>query len=470
MRINGTLQVDGTITGTSTTQAPGDNSTKLATTAYADAAGGGSLEVKEIDGAPDVSPVTVIQVTNGKLTDNGGGNITLDLSGSGSTPHDLLDGSVDQDTLAGTVVRGDLIVGNATPKWARKAIGAVNTVLVSDGTDTQWDVSPRIDTIYYEGRIIPTSISANTNDYNPIDSGSSQSFHDVMHISVAATAAWDVTGFDEGGTGEPKVFTNRGTFTITFKHASGSSSANNQIWCPGAADYAVTAKMSVYMYYSQPDNKWLVVGSAAGSGITALTGDVTASGSGSVAATIANSAVTLAKIANAAASSKLVGSGSSGSGAAYSEITLGSNLSMSGTTLSASSDATTAVQKARVVLTDSQIKTLNSVPVQLVAAPGSGKIITIYSIMSQKDASGGAYSASSTVTFAYGTTQNIQTWAAQLATADRRWQWGCPVLTTNTGDIRNKAIMMSIGADVTGGNAANFIAVEVTYSIFVDGP
>jgi hypothetical protein len=42
---------------------------------------------------------------------------------------------------------------------------------------------------------------------------------------------------------------------------------------------------------------------AAGSYITALTGDVTASGPGSVAATIANSAVTLAKMANLAANS-----------------------------------------------------------------------------------------------------------------------------------------------------------------------
>lgn len=54
-------------------------------------------------------------------------------------------------------------------------------------------------------------------------------------------------------------------------------------------------------------------------------------------AKINNAAVTLAKIANAAASSKLVGSGASGSGAAYVEITLGTNLSMSGTTLNAAS-------------------------------------------------------------------------------------------------------------------------------------
>lgn len=49
---------------------------------------------------------------------------------------DLLDGSVHQDTTAGTVVRGDLITGQtATPLWTRLALGGTNLYPKSDGTD-----------------------------------------------------------------------------------------------------------------------------------------------------------------------------------------------------------------------------------------------------------------------------------------------------------------------------------------------
>lgn len=81
-------------------------------------------------------------------------------------------------------------------------------------------------------------------------------------------------------------------------------------------------------------------GSGGGGGVSdGDKGDITVSGSGATW-TIDNSAVTLAKIANAAANSKLVGSGAAGSGAAYAEITLGTNLTMSGTTLNAASVST----------------------------------------------------------------------------------------------------------------------------------
>lgn len=75
-------------------------------------------------------------------------------------------------------------------------------------------------------------------------------------------------------------------------------------------------------------------------GIDTLTGDVTATGSGSVAATIAAGAVTYAQMQLVAASSKLIGSGASGAGAAPVEITLGAGLLMTGTTVSASGSST----------------------------------------------------------------------------------------------------------------------------------
>ncbi len=75
-----------------------------------------------------------------------------------------------------------------------------------------------------------------------------------------------------------------------------------------------------------------------------LSGDVTTSGT--LATTIASNAVTtgkiaaanvtLAKVANASANSVLLGSGASGSGASYSELALGTGLSMTGTTLNVS--------------------------------------------------------------------------------------------------------------------------------------
>lgn len=102
-----------------------------------------------------------------------------------------------------------------------------------------------------------------------------------------------------------------------------------------------------------------------------LTGTTFSITSGGVGTTqLANAGVTLAKIANAAASSKLVGSGASGSGSSYAEITLGSGLSMSGTTLTA------AGTFASPLTTKGDLYTYSSADARLAVGTGTGVLLT----------------------------------------------------------------------------------------------
>ena len=64
-----------------------------------DATGGGAaLYVAEIDGAPEAGTVSYIKVSNGKLTNDGGGTVTLDLSGSIGTTIVMGDASAELAT------------------------------------------------------------------------------------------------------------------------------------------------------------------------------------------------------------------------------------------------------------------------------------------------------------------------------------------------------------------------------------
>jgi hypothetical protein len=50
------------------------------------ALGSSSLTVEEIDGVPSVASVSKIRVTNGTLTDDGGGQVTITIAASGADP------------------------------------------------------------------------------------------------------------------------------------------------------------------------------------------------------------------------------------------------------------------------------------------------------------------------------------------------------------------------------------------------
>lgn len=72
-------------------------------------------------------------------TSGGDGTLSVDTNTylTSVTAHNVLS-ATHGDTVAASVTRGDVIIGNSTPKWARLAIGSASRYLSSDGTDVSW--------------------------------------------------------------------------------------------------------------------------------------------------------------------------------------------------------------------------------------------------------------------------------------------------------------------------------------------
>lgn len=73
---------------------------------------GGSITVKEIDGSPNVSGVSTINVTNGTLTDNGGGEVTLGIPTTAYQPSWTI--RIDGSLTTATDVAGFVVPSEAT--------------------------------------------------------------------------------------------------------------------------------------------------------------------------------------------------------------------------------------------------------------------------------------------------------------------------------------------------------------------
>jgi hypothetical protein len=66
------------------------------------------------------------------------GATALEFTAATVAGHTILDSTVHTDALTGTVVRGDLIIGNSTPKWSRLAKSASGSGLISGTNDIGW--------------------------------------------------------------------------------------------------------------------------------------------------------------------------------------------------------------------------------------------------------------------------------------------------------------------------------------------
>ena len=102
----------------------------------------GGLTVKDTDGVPTVANVNTINVTNGSLTDNGGGVVTISTGGGGGgsgtvTSVDVSGGTTGLTTTGGPITASGTITLTGTLVVANGGTGATsltdNSVLTGGG-------------------------------------------------------------------------------------------------------------------------------------------------------------------------------------------------------------------------------------------------------------------------------------------------------------------------------------------------
>ncbi len=265
-----------------------------------------------------------VAIWTNATTIEGSSNLTFDgttLTAAGfSGP---LTGNVtgNASTASAVAVGGITGLGSGVATALALGANAAGGFVTDNGTATLTNkrVTPRIATPAYAATITPDSDAYDIYDIGAL----------TGNITLAAP-----TGTPTNGQRLEIVLTQDGTGgrTYTFNAAYQFSGDVTTSILPTTAN----AKFRLVFEYSTTSTKWEVAGFAMAVGASAanLTGDVTTAG---LVATISNDAVTYAKMQNVSAASRLLGRGSASGSGDVEEITLGTGLSMSGTTLNSTS-------------------------------------------------------------------------------------------------------------------------------------
>jgi hypothetical protein len=139
----------------------------------------------------------------------------------------------------------------------------------------------------------------------------------------------------------------------------------------------------------------------------------------------------------------------------------------------AAAGGSSEVLRARIVITDAQIKSLNTVPIEIVAAPAAGIMISPISLWIIKESTAGAYSANASIRLRWAgiTTDLVTASNVSLAVTNKTInRLANPTLSLLTVNPFATALQISSSADVTGGNAANYMVCDVVYTATTDGP
>lgn len=116
-------------------------------------------------------------------------------------------------------------------------------------------------TLTVTGDITPSQITSNQNNYNP--TGLSM----AAVIRLDSDAARNITGLDGGTDGRILILINKGSFPITLKSESSSSTAGLRFGFP--SDVVLGAKICTALIYDSTASRWMLWGSDGGASLTA---------------------------------------------------------------------------------------------------------------------------------------------------------------------------------------------------------
>jgi hypothetical protein len=216
---------------TAPTQTAGDNSTRLATTAFVSGALSGSgyapIASPTFTGDPK-APTAAVDDNDTSIA------TTAFLQGQGATATPLMNGTA----AAGTSTRwahGDHVHPTDTTRAPLASPSFTGTVTIGGA-------------FVLSGVATPAALSANTNNWNPTGLGSNTVFR------VSATASVNVTGLVAQAAGSSLVLINTGTYPITLTNLDSNSSSANQFNL--GANVSLGASQAIQLWYDGTSSQW----------------------------------------------------------------------------------------------------------------------------------------------------------------------------------------------------------------------
>ena len=182
----------------------------------------------------------------GDVTGSGTGSFVATLAASGVTAGTYTSVTVD---AKGRVTAGTNPAAYSLPTASSTVLGGIKigSGLSIDGSGVVTASGGSTANV----STTPTTLSADTNNWS-IGTG------DIFRIS--ASAAVNVTGIAAGTSGQTALLVNVGSFAITLKHGSTSSSSANRFTVPWAGDCVLAASGgNVVIYYDSTSATWRVV-------------------------------------------------------------------------------------------------------------------------------------------------------------------------------------------------------------------